>query len=333
MHMSDALLNPVVGGAMLAVSAGAIALSVRKISKEQLDEGKLPMMAVSGAFVFAAQMINFTIPGTGSSGHIGGGALLAALLGPFPALITIAAVLLIQALCFADGGLIAYGCNVFNMGVIPCLIVWPVMRRVFQKDGWSVGRLRASGALTAFAGLELGAFCVVLQTMLSGITLLPFKPFTALMLPIHAAIGLGESLVTAAVLSYVYRARPEWFADRTAGASTRSLKPVLVTLLIATVAVGGLLSLYASAYPDGLEWSIARVSDEEPEASAPSFNVAATIQETTAFMPDYGFANGADESAALGTSVSGILGAAMTALLAGGAGAAAYLTKKKRKSA
>ncbi|NCB06326.1 MAG: cobalamin biosynthesis protein CbiM, partial [Clostridia bacterium] len=98
MHMADALLSPVVGGAMSAVSAGAIGYAVHKIKKEELSEKKLPVMAVMGAFVFAAQMINFTIPGTGSSGHIGGGVLLAAMLGGFPALLTEAAVLIIQCL-------------------------------------------------------------------------------------------------------------------------------------------------------------------------------------------------------------------------------------------
>ena len=88
MHMADALVSPVVGGAMLAVSAGAIVYSVIK-TKDDLDEKKVPMMGVMGAFVFEAQMINFTIPATGSSGHIGGGILLSALLGPFPAFLTI----------------------------------------------------------------------------------------------------------------------------------------------------------------------------------------------------------------------------------------------------
>ena len=121
MHMADALLSPAVGGAMTVVSAAAIGYAVKKISRDGLDEKKIPLMGVMGAFVFAGQMINFTIPGTGSSGHIGGGVLLAALLGPYPALIALASVLLIQCLLFADGGLLAYGCNVFNMGVCACL--------------------------------------------------------------------------------------------------------------------------------------------------------------------------------------------------------------------
>ncbi|MDR0502716.1 MAG: energy-coupling factor ABC transporter permease, partial [Treponema sp.] len=81
MHMADALLSPAVGTAMCAVSAAAIAYSTAKIKKDELCEKKIPIIGVMGAFVFAAQMINFTIPLTGSSGHIGGGVLLAAMLG------------------------------------------------------------------------------------------------------------------------------------------------------------------------------------------------------------------------------------------------------------
>ncbi|MDR2588177.1 MAG: energy-coupling factor ABC transporter permease, partial [Spirochaetales bacterium] len=116
--MADTLISPAVGGAFWALSAGAIGYSAAKIKKliaagenEGLDaeDGgglgkKVSLMAMSGAFVFAAQMINFTIPATGSSGHIGGGILLACLLGAEPALLTLSSVLVVQALFFADGG-------------------------------------------------------------------------------------------------------------------------------------------------------------------------------------------------------------------------------------
>ena len=106
MHMADALLSPAVGGTMLAVSVGVLACSIRDIRKN-FQESRIPLMGVAGAFVFAAQMVNFAIPGTGSSGHIGGAVLLAALLGPSPAFLVMAGVLLIQALFFADGGLLS----------------------------------------------------------------------------------------------------------------------------------------------------------------------------------------------------------------------------------
>ena len=191
MHMIDALVSPAVGGIMYAASAAATAVSVNKIKKMPDAEKKLPVMAVSGAFVFAAQMINFTIPGTGSSGHIGGGILLAALLGEGPAFLAIAAVLLIQCLFFADGGLLALGANIFNMGVIPCLLVYPLLFRCIMKKK-SRGRLIGASFASAVVSLQLGAFAVVLETVCSGITQLPFWNFVLLMQPIHLAMESGK---------------------------------------------------------------------------------------------------------------------------------------------
>ena len=167
MHMSDALLSPAVGLTMCAVSAGALAVSAARVQRSQLTSQKLPMMAVGGAFVFAAQMINFTIPGTGSSGHIGGGILLSALLGGGPALLALAAVLVIQCLFFADGGLLALGCNIFNMGVLPCLVVYPLVVRPILRRGLTPRRLSAAALLGAVLGLQLGAFGVVCNAMIT----------------------------------------------------------------------------------------------------------------------------------------------------------------------
>lgn len=140
MHMADALLSPAVGGVMYAVSTGAIVYSAAKIKKDDLDEKKVPVMGVMGSFVFAAQMINFTIPATGSfSGHIGGGILLAALLGPYAAFLTISAVLIIQ--CFLCGWrALALGCNIFNMGLITCFIAYPLIYKpLIKKDSIANG--------------------------------------------------------------------------------------------------------------------------------------------------------------------------------------------------
>src|SRR5512147_1567946 len=195
MHMADALLSPAVGGTMWAATAGTIAWCSAKVRREP-DDRKVPLMGVLGAFLFAAQMINFTIPATGSSGHLGGGLLLAILLGPHPAFLTIASVLFVQALFFADGGLLALGCNIFNMGFIPAFIVYPfVYRKLVGRDP---GRLRLTLATMAAAivGLQLGPFSVVLETLFSGVSALPFAPFLLLMQPVHLAIGVVEGFVT-----------------------------------------------------------------------------------------------------------------------------------------
>jgi len=121
MHMADAFLSPPVAGTMYASSGAALAHSVRILKRED-NESRIPVMGVMGAFVFAAQMINFTIPGTGSSGHLAGGMLLAAIVGPEAAFLTMCAVLSIQCLLFADGGLLALGANIWNMAFYGCFL-------------------------------------------------------------------------------------------------------------------------------------------------------------------------------------------------------------------
>ncbi len=361
MHMSDALLSPAVGEIMYAASAAAIGRAIYKMKKDDTAEsgsagsfdggfgsGKLPLMAVAGAFVFAAQMINFTIPGTGSSGHIGGGVLLAGMLGGCPALLTIAAVLIIQCLFFADGGLLALGANIFNMGVIPCLIVYPLVFRPLMK--WAArggagrrllsGRMTAATIISAVIGLQLGAFCVVLETTASGITALPFSTFLLLMQPIHLAIGAVEGIITVAIFTYVNNSRPEILlsaigmnsADNTAVIGARgSIKKTVCVLAALAVLVGGGLSLFASSHPDGLEWSIEKITGStELESEDSAHNAAQSVQDKTSILPDYDFADGtSDSSHVSGTSVSGIVGAAMTCVLAGAAGGIIVLLKRR----
>jgi cobalt/nickel transport system permease protein len=333
MHMADALLSPAVGGAMTAVSAVAVGYAVKKVAGGKLDEKKIPMMGVMGAFVFAAQMINFTIPGTGSSGHIGGGILLTALLGPFAGLLTLASVLLIQCLFFADGGLLAYGCNVFNMGVIACLLAYQVIYKPIVKRGMNKKNITIASVAAVVLGLQAGAFSVVLETMASGVTELPFGAFTALMQPIHLAIGVVEGVVTAAVLCFVHSVRPELLessAENSKMAGGVTMKRVLVSFLILTVLVGGGLSLFASAYPDGLEWSMEGVAGTaELHRTGGVYDTAGNIVEATAFMPDYGFA-GDGEGSPLGTAAAGIVGSAITIVLAGGVGLIIHAARRKR---
>lgn len=332
MHMADALLSPVVGGAMTAVSAASIAYSVKKAATDKLDEKKIPMMGVMGAFIFSAQMINFTLPGTGSSGHISGGILLAALLGPFPALLTLASVLLIQCLLFADGGLLAYGCNVFNIGVCTCLLAYQFLFKPIVKSGMSKRNIILASVVSAVAGLQMGAFSVVMETFASGVTELPFSAFIVLMQPIHLVIGLVEGIVTAAVLYFIHSVRPELldssiqYGNKMAGIS---LKKTIVTFLIITAFVGGGLSPLASSFPDGLEWSIEEVTGEEELArSGEVYDAMGSIVNSTAIMPDYAFA-GDEDDAAYGTAAASIVGSVITIMLAGGVGLIIRLVRKK----
>lgn len=325
MHMADALISPAVGGTMWAASAALIGHCARKV-KTLLDDRRVPLMGVLGAFVFAAQMINFSIPGTGSSGHLGGGLLLAILLGPWAAFLTIASVLTVQALFFADGGLLALGCNIFNLGFFPCFVAHPFIYRPLVGTKPCPGRITLAATVAAVVGLQLGAFCVVMETLASGISELSFGKFVLLMQPIHLAIGIVEGMVTAAVVGFVWRARPEILEGGAAGPETEAagFRPVLAALLIAAAIVGGALSWFASTHPDGLEWAMFRTSGKE-ELTAPEGAVhdgLAKVQETTAVLPDYAFKGGAKPAGEpdtpawpavdAGTTVSGLVGSGLT---------------------
>jgi len=306
--MADALLSPSVGGVMYAASAAAAVYSVKKV-KEDFNPKKVPVMGVMGAFVFAAQMINFSIPGTGSSGHICGGILLAALLGPYAAFLTMIAILLIQCLLFADGGILALGCNIWNMAFYACFFGYFCLYKPITKNGLSRGKIILASVLGCVLSLQLGAFSVVLETTISGISELPFSVFVAAMQPIHLAIGTVEGLVTAAVLIFVFQTRPE-LLDAGAKENKFSLKKVLVIMGVIVVLVGGALSLIASSSPDGLEWSIGQVTgSEELESDGGVHDTLASVQEKTAVLPDYSFGN---ENVA-GTSFSGVIGSGLVA--------------------
>jgi cobalt/nickel transport system permease protein len=305
-------------------------------------------MAVTAALVFAGQMINYTIPGTGSSGHMCGGMLLSALLGPYAGFLSMIVILAIQCLFFADGGLMALGANVWNMAFYGCFVgyflIWrPIVQSRWFGAGKSAQRARiiAASIIGCIVTLQLGAFSVVLETSLSGITELPFGAFVALMQPIHLAIGLIEGLITSAVLLFVFESRPELLqcVEHAEGeGSRRSLKAVVAVLAIVALVVGGGLSLLASSNPDGLEWALfgnaeegyaenMGLDEDDFGVESAAADKAGQIQEATSFLPDYAFP---DSEAAVGTTVSGIVGSAIVAgvavliCLAGG-----FFRKKK----
>lgn len=344
MHMADALLSPAVGGTMWAATAATIGYCSRKV-KQDLDDSKIPLMGVLAAFIFAAQMINFTIPGTGSSGHLGGGMILAILLGPYAAFLAMASVLTVQSLFFADGGLLALGCNIFNLGIFPCFIAYPLIYKLVTGKNPTKKKIMLGAFFASVLGLQLGAFGVVLETVASGISELPFATFVWLMQPIHLGIGIIEGLVTATVVVFVWKARPEILEANSSSSSLAglSLKKVLVGLVVVTLITGGSLSWFSSAHPDGLEWAIQGVTGSE-ELAGPEHGVhawLAAVQEKVAFLPDYGFkataessieaAEGSEEAwpaVETGTSVAGLVGGALTLVLAAMIG---LLLKRRRR--
>ena len=348
MHMADALLAPAVAATMYVASGTAAGISISKLKKDD-EASKLPIMAVTSALVFAGQMINYTIPGTGSSGHMCGGMLLSALLGPYAGFLSMIVILAIQCLFFADGGLMALGANCWNMAFYGCFVGYFLIWRPIMNSSWfgtnkKAQRLRiiAASIIGCVVTLQLGAFSVVIETSLSGITELPFGAFLALMQPIHLAIGLVEGLITSAVLVFVFESRPELLQDVevSEGESKSSLKTVVAILAVIALVVGGGLSLLASSNPDGLEWALfgnaeegyaenMGLDEDDFGIESGAADAAGSIQEKTSFLPDYAFP---DSEAAIGTTVSGIAGSAIVAgvavliCVAGG-----FFRKKQKK--
>ena len=330
MHMADALIAPAVAATMYVCSTAAAGYSVKQVRLEN-EPKKIPVMGIMGAFVFATQMINFSIPGTGSSGHLCGGMLLSALLGPAAGFLTMIGVLLVQCLLFADGGLLALGCNVWNMAFYGCFVGSLLIWKPMMKNGFSKAKIVAASILGCVLTLQLGAFSVTLQTMASGITELPFGVFVAAMQPIHLAIGLGEGLITAAVLCFVHEARPELLwggADSEKAGGRLSFKTTLAVLAVVAVLIGGGLSHIASEDPDGLEWSIEQITGStELEAEGSLHEGAAAVQDVTALLPDYAFK---DSESAFGTTFSGVVGGlVVVAVCVGSCYAFRFFRKKK----
>lgn len=296
MHMADALISPKVGAVMWGVAIGLIAYSAKRVENEA-DDRKVPLMGVLGAFIFAAQMVNFSIPVTGSSGHLGGGMILSILLGPYSAFLVMASVLVVQALFFADGGLLALGCNIFNLGFFPCFIAYPLIYRKITRDEVNRKKIMFGSVIAAIIGLQLGAFGVVLETVFSGISELPFRTFLFLMQPIHLAIGVVEGVVTAAVVTFVWQARPEILsaAEQFIPIGKVDTKRVLLGLAVAAVIAAGAISWFASRNPDGLEWSVSKASGKEESrsiAAEPEANVKVSWPAVDARMSMSGLIGG-----------------------------------------
>ncbi|WP_304223281.1 energy-coupling factor ABC transporter permease [Gracilinema caldarium] len=321
MHMADALISPQVGAVMWTATLAVGAYSVKK-AREKEEQDHIALAGILGAFVFAAQMINFSIPGTGSSGHIGGGLLLSILLGPHLAFLTMAAILFIQALFFADGGLLSYGCNVFNLAFCTCFVAYPLFCQLSKKVDKRYIFSKGSIVLASVIGLQLGAFSVVLETLFSNKTELPFFTFVMLMQPIHLAIGLVEGFITAAIISSVEKTAPQILShSRTQSRTAPAIEKLGAVFIVAALFTGGILSWFASTQPDGLEWSIEKVSGSvDIESASNVHGLFSDLQKKTAILPDYSFGTAGEApetwpKADAGTSVSGIAGAFFTFLL------------------
>jgi cobalt/nickel transport system permease protein len=299
MHLPDGFLNVPVAAGMGAASTAVVGVALRKC-RSTLDDRAEALLGVTAAGVFAAQMVNFPIPG-GTSGHLLGGALAGVILGPWAGLVAITCVLIVQCFLFADGGLLALGANVFNMGVIGCLAGHGIFSLLRPFARTATSQCIAAGA-AAWCATILAAAACALQLSLSGS--FGFARTLSLMVGVHAVIGVGEAIITAFVLrALLERARMQ---DHVATTFVQDVQPPPKAVLVGGLALAAtfivVLAPFASSLPDGLERSLSWLGAGEGDAPL-----------LLAWFPDYKIAGLGEWG---GTVVAGLVGTAVVTLIA-----------------
>jgi len=308
MHIPDGFLSVTVSVLLWIASIATIAYALKRVNQE-LGERQVPLMGVLAAAIFAGQMLNFTVAG-GTSGHLMGAALATILLGPWSAVLVLTTVVGVQALIFQDGGLLALGANIFNMGVVGVAVSYFVYRTVYRLAGGQRWGIFAGGALAAWTSIVVAALGTGLELAVSGTS--PANLAIPAMGGMHALIGIGEGLITLSALAFIYATRPDLFAsgrEQPAGGKLLWVAGLLIALALAVA------SPLASAHPDGLEW-VAEQKGFLDAARGPLFQI----------IPDYVLPGVSNE--ALATILAGVLG---TLIVFGMALAVAY-TRRNQSS-
>jgi len=205
MHIPDGFLSHSINAATFVISSGACAYGVRRVNRN-FGEREVPLMGVTAAFIFAAQMFNFPVAG-GTSGHFLGSVFSSVLLGPWASLLIMTIVLVFQCLGFADGGLTAIGSNIFNMGVIGALggyAIFIFLYTLFQKSrrGFFIAL-----AISSWLSIVMGASAAAIELAISGTS--PLRVALPAMAGIHAIIGIGEAIITTTAVSLILKTRPD----------------------------------------------------------------------------------------------------------------------------
>jgi cobalt/nickel transport system permease protein len=239
MHIPDGFLSTPVWAALNAASLPAVGLMARR-ARVHAEESRIPLLGTLGAFVFAAQMVNFPV-GAGTSGHLVGGTLLACTLGPAAASLVMTAVLIVQALLFQDGGVLALGANVVSMAVLGVLAGY----LPYQLLGRGGPRRRVAIFLGGLLSVLTSAAAALAFLFASGISLPPALVGVPIALFVIAAVL--EGVITVVVIEAIERIDPQWIRR-----PDSSRTPALTVLGLAAVvlACGGFV--FASGYPDGL---------------------------------------------------------------------------------
>lgn len=224
LHIPDGFLSLPVSLITWIVAIGLIVLSLKRVQADY-KERAVPLMGVCAAFIFAAQMINFPIPG-GTSGHLLGGTLAGALLGPWAGTLVVCVVFIVQAVLFQDGGLTVLGANIFNMGLIGTFggyYLYKTIRFAFGRNSWR-GMLVGT-AVAAWASVVVASIVTAFQLALSGTV--PLAVALTAMVFWHVLIGIGEAVITVIAVSFVWRSRPDLFYDPPRKAFASASRPLV----------------------------------------------------------------------------------------------------------
>jgi cobalt/nickel transport system permease protein len=246
MHIPDGFLSPPVWATLDVVSVPAVAYVARRAQRDSerndLGDRQIPLLGVMGAFVFAAQMINFPV-GLGTSGHLVGGALMAIVLGPYAACVVMTAILAMQAFVFQDGGIMALGANVLNMAIVGVLAGYLPYR--MWGSVWRRTAIFAGGALSVLASA-----CMALsQLALSGVPIRGRVLWVSLGLFVISAVT--EGAITLAAVQAIQRLNPRLFKRRRDQFGPGSM--VLGAVAMAAVLLVTVGILVASTAPDGIQ--------------------------------------------------------------------------------
>ncbi|WP_448267513.1 energy-coupling factor ABC transporter permease [Nostoc sp. DSM 114159] len=290
MHIPDGFVSIPVAGATGLASVAALFVAFGR-SQEAFGIRRAPILGLTTAFIFAAQMINFPVAG-GTSGHLLGGTLAAIVLGsPWAGTLCLATVLIIQAVLFADGGITALGANIFNMAVVGVWVGWVLTETLQRLFGGSKGRLPLAAGIAAGVSVVVAAIACAIELALSGTA--PVAIVLPAMTGVHILIGIGEGMITGGVLTYLSRARPDLLPGEQQEFRGWSV-PIVTIFLIA-----GVLSLFASAWPDGLE----KVAE-----NTGFIHLAEKVRIIVPTpLADYGI----EGLGPIGTSIAGLVGAAV----------------------
>jgi len=293
MHIPDGFLDAKTALATGAFSAAGLGLALRQVRRD-LPPRRVPLLGLAAAFLFAAQMVNFPVVG-GTSGHLVGGALVAALLGPGAAVVVVATVLIVQCFLFADGGVMALGANVFNMGLVATVSGYAIYRSAARLLPGLQGRVAAL-AFAGWCSTVMAAAACAGQLAWAG-TVAWRVGFPA-MTGVHALIGLGEGVVSALVYVAVARTRPDLLPDSpTSRTAPIHLRAFVVLGLLVTLGIALFVAPFACPWPDGLD-SVATRLGFAPKALEPMLPALAADYHLPGFT-----------SPALATAAAGAVGA------------------------